>query len=128
MKTRAIRDDRPGGPAVVPVFRALACEARVCIVRELSAAEEMCVCDLVGCCGLGWSTVSHHLSILREAGIVADEKRGQQVYYRLVLSRAADFIRCLEDQACGSEGAPMARISKPKRPTKPTPKRPPKSQ
>lgn len=80
----------------VEVFRALASEARVCIVRELSAAEEKCVCDLVESCGLGWSTVSHHLSILKQAGIVADEKRGQQVFYRLTLPCVTRFIHCLE--------------------------------
>lgn len=80
----------------VDVFRALASEARICIVRELSAADEKCVCDLVASCGLGWSTVSHHLSILKKAGIVADEKRGQQVFYRLTLSCVTRFIRCLE--------------------------------
>jgi len=85
------------------VFRALANEARLCIVRELSAVEEKCVCDLVGCCGLGWSTVSHHLSVLRAAGVVADEKRGQQVYYRLTLPCVTHFIRCLEQPGCAPD-------------------------
>ncbi|MGF1679354.1 MAG: ArsR/SmtB family transcription factor [Candidatus Methylacidiphilales bacterium] len=82
------------------IFQALASEARLCIVRELSAVEEKCVCDLVGCCGLGWATVSHHLSILREAGIVRDEKRGQQVFYRLALPCVTHFILCIEQTSC----------------------------
>jgi len=81
---------------VEEIFRALASEARICIVRELSAAGEKCVYDLVERCGLGWSTVSHHLSILRKAGIVEDEKRGQQVFYRLALPCVTQFIHCLE--------------------------------
>jgi len=81
------------------IFRALASEARICIVKELSAADEKCVFDLVGCCGLGWSTVSHHLAILRKAGIVTDDKRGQQVFYRLALPCVTDFIQCLEKSA-----------------------------
>lgn len=80
---------------LVKIFRALSAGARLCIIKELSAVEEKCVCDLVGCCGLGWSTVSHHLAILREAGIVEDEKRGQQVFYRLALPCVTHFIRCL---------------------------------
>jgi ArsR family transcriptional regulator len=82
------------------IFRALAAEARVCIVKELSAEKEKCVNDLVDCCGLGWSTVSHHLSVLREAGIVEDEKRGQQIFYRLKQPCVTNFIRCLEKPKC----------------------------
>jgi DNA-binding transcriptional ArsR family regulator len=81
---------------VVEVFRALASEARVGIVRELSGAGEKCVCELVASSGLGWSTVSHHLSVLKRAGIVKDRRRGQQVFYRLSLPCVTQFIRCLE--------------------------------
>jgi len=86
-------------PSVEQIFRALASEARICIIKELSAKEEICVTDLVGCCGLGWSTVSHHLAILRNAGIVTDDKRGQQVFYQLALPCVSDFIQCLEKPA-----------------------------
>ncbi len=86
-----------GGGKVVRIFQALASEARITIVRELSDGSERCVCDLVESCGLGWSTVSHHLSCLREAGIVEDEKRGKQVFYRLILPCVSGFIRCLEE-------------------------------
>lgn len=90
----------PTLPSTVEIFRALASEARLCIIRELDNGTEKCVADLVGCCGLGWSTVSHHLSTLREAGIVSDEKRGQQIFYRLALPCVVQFIRCLEDPTC----------------------------
>lgn len=79
------------------VFRALANPARVQIVRELSDGSEKCVCALVDACGLGWSTVSRHLSVLREAGILVDEKRGLQVFYRLALSCVARFVDCLDN-------------------------------
>ncbi len=82
--------------SVHKVFRALAHPARVQIVRELSGGEEKCVCELVDTCKLGWSTVSRHLSVLREAGVVADEKRGLQVFYRLTLQCASRFIDCLD--------------------------------
>ncbi len=86
-------------PTKIPphaIFRALANEARVRVVRELSGGGEKCVCDLVAACGLGWSTVSRHLSVLKAAGVIADEKRGLQVFYRLTLPCVTNFIQCLE--------------------------------
>lgn len=91
-----MKQTRSPRPAPHEVFRALGHPARVCIVRELSSAEEKCVCELVKACGLGWSTVSRHLSVLREAGVIADEKRGLQVFYRLTMPCAARFIDCIE--------------------------------
>lgn len=78
------------------VFRALSHPARVEIVRQLSAGKEKCVCELVEACGLGWSTVSRHLSVLRKAGVIADEKRGLQVFYRLTLGCVSHFVNCLD--------------------------------
>ncbi|MDX2110702.1 MAG: metalloregulator ArsR/SmtB family transcription factor [Verrucomicrobiota bacterium] len=77
------------------VFKALGHPARVTIIRELSAGE-CCVCDLVEAVGLGWSTVSRHLSVLRDAGVILDEKRGVQVFYRLQLPCVSRFIACLD--------------------------------
>ncbi|MFP4282684.1 MAG: ArsR/SmtB family transcription factor [Opitutales bacterium] len=82
-------------PTVDAVFKALGHPARVTIVRELARGER-CVCDLVEAVGLGWSTVSRHLSVLRAAGVVDDEKRGLQVFYRLRLPCVSRFIACLE--------------------------------
>ena len=78
------------------VFKALGHPARVERVRELAGGEK-CVCELVGVAGLGWSTVSRHLAILKAAGVVADEKRGQQVFYRLVLPCVSRFLACLDN-------------------------------
>lgn len=80
------------------VFKALGSPARLTIVRTLIPGER-CVCDLVEACGLGWSTTSKHLDVLREAGVVSSEKRAQKIYYRLELDCVADFIACL-DGAC----------------------------
>ena len=44
---------------------------------------EVCVCDLRACCSLAQPTVSHHLKVLREAGLVIGDKRGLWVHYRL---------------------------------------------
>lgn len=77
------------------VFKALGHPGRVVIVRELTSGEK-CVCDLVEAVGLGWSTVSRHLSVLKSAGVIDDDKRGLQVFYRLKLPCVAHFINCLE--------------------------------
>lgn len=87
---------QPIDPA--PLFKALGHPARLTIVRELMI-DERCVCELVEVLGLGWSTVSRHLSVLREAGVIADDKRGLQVFYRLALPCVAHFIHCLESPA-----------------------------
>ena len=66
-------------------FKALADPSRVAIVNRLAGAEDVCVCDFIGTLGLAQPTVSHHLKVLREAGLVeVARKRGTWVYYRLV--------------------------------------------
>jgi DNA-binding transcriptional ArsR family regulator len=77
------------------VFKALGHSDRLRIV-ELLAANEHCVCDLVAAVGSSWSTVSRHLSVLKTAGIVRDEKRGLQVFYRLALPCVQTFVNCLD--------------------------------
>jgi ArsR family transcriptional regulator len=64
-------------------FRALADPARVGIVNLLSADDEVCVCTLTEALELSQPTVSHHLRLLREAGLVSVQKRGTWSYYRL---------------------------------------------
>jgi len=65
-------------------FRALADPTRVAIVNRLSGAHELCVCDLNAAFELSQPTISHHLKILREAGLVESARRGTWAYYRLV--------------------------------------------
>ncbi len=65
-------------------FKALADPTRVTIVNRLSSADEVCVCDLTEACSLSQPTISHHLRILREAGLVESSRRGTWAYYRLV--------------------------------------------
>ena len=73
---------RPPGASPDEVFKALGNPGRLTLVRTLAGGER-CVCDLVHAVGLGWSTTSRHLDVLRAAGVVASEKRGQKVFYRL---------------------------------------------
>ena len=65
------------------LFRALADETRLAILRQLRENGEVCACDLAACCKLAQPTVSHHLGILRRAGLVRTDKRGLWVYYTL---------------------------------------------
>ena len=66
------------------VFKALADPTRVAIVNRLAAVAEVCVCDLTAAFELSQPTISHHLRLLREAGLVEAERRGTWAYYRLV--------------------------------------------
>jgi len=66
----------------VRFLAALADPTRLAIVRQL-AAGETCACDFTDCCDVGQPTVSHHLRVLREAGVVTSERRGQWIFYRL---------------------------------------------
>ena len=77
------------------IIKALAHPTRLFIVRALSCCE-YCVCALTEMIGVDVSTVSKHLTILKNAGIVRDEKRGLQVYYRLRCGCIPDFLDCLE--------------------------------
>ena len=78
------------------IMKALGHPTRLFIVDELSR-QDRCVCDLTEMIGADISTISKHLSILKEAGIVDFEKRGTQVHYRLAAPCVLGFFRCLED-------------------------------
>ncbi len=82
------------------VFKALGHPARLHIVEELASGER-CVCDLVQLVGLGWSAVSRHLAVLKAAGVLDDEKRGLQVFYRVALPCVTSFTACLDAAAQG---------------------------
>ncbi|MHB0859621.1 MAG: ArsR/SmtB family transcription factor [Anaerolineae bacterium] len=65
------------------LFRALADETRLAILRQLREQGEVCACEFLACCRLAQPTVSHHLAVLRRAGLVKASKRGLWVYYTL---------------------------------------------
>ena len=77
------------------IVKALAHPTRLFIVQELSKGER-CVCELREEIGADFSTVSKHLSILKNAGLVQDDKRGLQVYYRLRCPCILRFFDCIE--------------------------------
>jgi ArsR family transcriptional regulator len=77
-------------------FRALADPTRVSIVNRLAQADETCVCDLTAALQASQPTISHHLKVLREAGLVEAANRGTWAYYRVVpeaLSALATALR-----------------------------------
>jgi len=78
------------------IMKALAHPARLMIVDELNKHGEQCVCDLTELVGTDMSTVSRHLSQLREAGIIEDDKRGQMVFYRLRIKCLPSLFNCIE--------------------------------
>ncbi len=84
-----------GYKAQARIMKALAHPTRLFIVDELSRGER-CVCELTDMIGVEMPTVSRHLSVLRNAGIVDDEKRGAQVFYRLRVPCVLNFFKCLE--------------------------------
>jgi DNA-binding transcriptional ArsR family regulator len=77
------------------IIKALAHPTRLFIVDELSRGER-CVCELKDMIGVEMPTVSRHLGVLKSAGILADEKRGLQVFYRLRVPCVLNFFKCVE--------------------------------
>jgi DNA-binding transcriptional ArsR family regulator len=78
------------------IIKAMAHPTRLFIVDELSRSDERCVCELTEMIGSDMSTVSRHLAMLKGAGIIEDEKRGAQVYYKLRVRCVLDFLACVE--------------------------------
>jgi len=77
------------------IIKALAHPSRLLIVDELAKGER-CVCELTELVGADISTVSKHLSVLKNAGIVLNDKRGLQVFYRLRVPCILRFFDCVE--------------------------------
>src|SRR5210317_68444 len=77
------------------VLKAMAHPSRLFILEELEQGER-CVCDLTEKIGADISTISKHLSVLKQAGIVIDDKRGNQVFYRLRVPCILNFFGCVE--------------------------------
>lgn len=76
----------------VRLLQALADPTRLAIVRQLSGDGETCACDLTACCDVRQPTVSHHLKVLREAGLIVGERRGTWIWYRLAPDAAERLV------------------------------------
>lgn len=106
------------------VFRALSDPARLRILEFLrrpqadccSLEDRVCACDLEAVLGLAQATVSHHMKILQQAGLVLAEKRGRWVHYRLdrdAFARAADWLAEFSRDSDGLRINGAARRSRP---------------
>jgi len=85
------------------IIKALAHPTRLFIVDELARGER-CVCELTDLIGVEMPTVSRHLGLLKRAGILAGEKRGSLVFYRLRVPCVLNFFKCVEavrSNGCG---------------------------
>jgi ArsR family transcriptional regulator len=72
----------------VRFLQALADPVRLSIVRQIAACNDaVCACDFIECCTVSQPTISHHLKVLREAGVVTSERQGTNIIYSL----APDF-------------------------------------
>ena len=78
------------------IIKAMAHPSRLYMV-DLLNERDMCVCELTEKVGADMSTVSKHLSLLKGAGIVTDEKHGTQVFYSLSVPCVLKFLGCIEE-------------------------------
>jgi len=84
------------------LFKALSNSNRLLILDALSAGER-CVAELTELVGLDMSTVSNHLAVLRNVGLLADERRGTQVFYSLKTPCVTNIFCCLDEFDAGNE-------------------------
>ena len=80
------------------IFKALGHPVRLAMVDRL-AAGECCVCELLELTEfrtLSGPSVSQHLLVLKSAGVIADEKRGKRIYYRLLMPCVAEISLCVK--------------------------------
>ena len=102
-KTRARYEAR------AKILKAMAHPSRLLIIDELAAGER-CVCDLTEMVGADMSTVSKHLSVLKSAGLVSDDKRGLQVFYSLRVPCATSLFSCIEGVVKSNAEAHLAAL------------------
>ena len=90
--------DRAAAESLAPVLKALADPVRLRLMSLIAChtGGEACVCDLTPAFDLSQPTVSHHLKVLHEAGLVERERRGVWIYYRLH-PRASRVLDALSD-------------------------------
>jgi ArsR family transcriptional regulator len=79
LAVRALTAEQADG--IAPMFKALGDPVRLRLMSMIASRPESCVCDLTEAFDVSGPTISHHLRILREAGLVDSERRGTWVYY-----------------------------------------------
>ena len=82
-------------------LKALADPVRLRLMSLLLASDEVCTCDLSPAVGVTEATVSHHLSVLKRAGMVSEgERRGMNVYYRARRDSLGALCRVIDPSCC----------------------------
>jgi ArsR family transcriptional regulator len=99
---------------LAPLFKALSDPIRLRLLSLIAASDEVCVCDLTDAFDVTGATISHHLRVLREAGMVEARRVGTWAYYR-VRAEALDLLGGL----LSTDAAPSPRLSAPAAPAPP---------
>jgi ArsR family transcriptional regulator len=81
--------DAGAAEELAAAFKVLADPVRLRLLSMIANQDEACACDLTEPLGRSQPTISHHMAVLAEAGLVTREKRGKWVYYRVVPERLA---------------------------------------
>jgi ArsR family transcriptional regulator, arsenate/arsenite/antimonite-responsive transcriptional repressor len=101
--TSLAREPLSAGEAgeLAPLFKAVADPVRLRLLSLIACHEggEACVCDLTGVFDLTAPTISHHLKVLREAGLIGSQRRGAWVYYWINPAVLAQLAAVLGSQA-----------------------------
>jgi ArsR family transcriptional regulator len=92
------------------ILKAMAHPTRLFIVEQLAEGPR-CVCELQRGVGADISTVSKHLTVLKAAGLVSDERRGNQIFYALQAPCVLRFLGCIEQAARQQARAQLALVS-----------------
>ena len=98
----------------VRLLAAFADPVRLSIVRKLATCDGICACDFADITDVSQPTVSHHLRVLREAGVVTSERRGSWVYYRLA-PEAIGRLGALARELVPGDFVPVAELGRPTR-------------
>ncbi|HUF53142.1 MAG TPA: metalloregulator ArsR/SmtB family transcription factor [Dehalococcoidia bacterium] len=89
--------DDDGVAETTAVFKALSDPTRLRILKTISHMSTLCECNIVPEFGLSQPTISYHLKVLREAGLITSERRGQWVWHRVNQGSVLDTVRRLTE-------------------------------
>ena len=91
--------DEDGAGGAAAVFKALSDPTRLRILKVVSQMRELCEGNIVPAFGLSQPTISYHLKVLREAGLIESDRRGQWVYHRVSQRALLGAVRHLTEIA-----------------------------
>ena len=91
--------DAAGSTEAAAIFKALSDPTRIRILKTISHMQQLCECNIVPAFGLSQPTISYHLKVLREAGLITSERRGQWVWHRVNQGAVLKAVRSLTELA-----------------------------